>query len=179
MLSLKCWFISTLPAVFLIHCWYMIAVTLSPLMERNLLQFSVLLRSWHFNNLLMIQSLVTQKVILECRREQLAWWKWTSYPTLQPTVLLIGSVFFVWLLLSFCPFVLRLTGFQLPSPIVSTGSRLTLWLLSDYAVSGQGFKAVYEGNSTLFIFQQQENLLYFSCSINAINWNLISKYLCN
>uniref|UniRef100_A0A8C2WMG0 CUB and Sushi multiple domains 2 n=1 Tax=Cyclopterus lumpus TaxID=8103 RepID=A0A8C2WMG0_CYCLU len=38
----------------------------------------------------------------------------------------------------------RLSGFQLPSPIVSTGSRLTLWLLSDYAVSGQGFKAVYE-----------------------------------
>uniref|UniRef100_A0A3Q1CLJ1 CUB and Sushi multiple domains 2 n=1 Tax=Amphiprion ocellaris TaxID=80972 RepID=A0A3Q1CLJ1_AMPOC len=38
----------------------------------------------------------------------------------------------------------RLTGFQLPSPIVSTGSRLTLWLLSDYAVSGQGFKAIYE-----------------------------------
>ncbi|XP_067112326.1 CUB and sushi domain-containing protein 2 [Osmerus mordax] len=38
----------------------------------------------------------------------------------------------------------RLTGFQLPSPIVSTGPRLTLWLLSDYAVSGQGFKAVYE-----------------------------------
>lgn len=38
----------------------------------------------------------------------------------------------------------RLTGFQLPAPIVSTGSRLTLWLLSDYAVSGQGFKAVYE-----------------------------------
>uniref|UniRef100_A0A8B9LZ55 CUB and Sushi multiple domains 2 n=1 Tax=Astyanax mexicanus TaxID=7994 RepID=A0A8B9LZ55_ASTMX len=38
----------------------------------------------------------------------------------------------------------RLTGFQLPPPIVSTGARLTLWLLSDYAVSGQGFKAVYE-----------------------------------
>ncbi|XP_039461230.1 CUB and sushi domain-containing protein 1a [Oreochromis aureus] len=38
----------------------------------------------------------------------------------------------------------RLTGFQLPPPIVSTGSRLTLWLLSDYAVSGQGFKAAYE-----------------------------------
>uniref|UniRef100_H3CV01 CUB and Sushi multiple domains 2 n=1 Tax=Tetraodon nigroviridis TaxID=99883 RepID=H3CV01_TETNG len=38
----------------------------------------------------------------------------------------------------------RLTGFQLPSPIVSTGSRLTLWLLSDYAVSGQGFKVNYE-----------------------------------
>ncbi|KAI4818315.1 hypothetical protein KUCAC02_011659, partial [Chaenocephalus aceratus] len=39
---------------------------------------------------------------------------------------------------------LQLSGFQLPSPIVSTGSRITLWLLSDYAVSGQGFKAVYE-----------------------------------
>lgn len=49
------------------------------------------------------------------------------------------------LLLSFSG---RLTGFQLPSPIVSTGSWLTLWLLSDYAVSGQGFKAVYEGKCT-------------------------------
>uniref|UniRef100_A0A8K9V7L3 CUB and Sushi multiple domains 2 n=1 Tax=Oncorhynchus mykiss TaxID=8022 RepID=A0A8K9V7L3_ONCMY len=38
----------------------------------------------------------------------------------------------------------RLTGFQLPSPIVSTGPILTLWLLTDYAVSGQGFKAVFE-----------------------------------
>ncbi|XP_036410979.1 CUB and sushi domain-containing protein 2 [Megalops cyprinoides] len=38
----------------------------------------------------------------------------------------------------------RLTGFQLPAPIISTGPRLTLWLLSDYAVSGQGFKASYE-----------------------------------
>ncbi|KAK6324287.1 hypothetical protein J4Q44_G00066260, partial [Coregonus suidteri] len=38
----------------------------------------------------------------------------------------------------------RLTGFQLPSPIVSTGPVLTLWLLTDYAVSGQGFKAIYE-----------------------------------
>lgn len=43
--------------------------------------------------------------------------------------------------------VYRLTGFRLPPPIVSTGARLTLWLLSDYAVSGQGFKAVYEGRS--------------------------------
>ncbi|XP_055512126.1 CUB and sushi domain-containing protein 1-like [Leucoraja erinacea] len=39
----------------------------------------------------------------------------------------------------------RLTGFQLPSPIVSSGSVLTLWLISDYAVSAQGFRAVYEG----------------------------------
>uniref|UniRef100_A0A9J8ATL8 CUB and Sushi multiple domains 2 n=1 Tax=Cyprinus carpio carpio TaxID=630221 RepID=A0A9J8ATL8_CYPCA len=46
----------------------------------------------------------------------------------------------------------RLTGFQLPAPIVSTGPRLTLWLLSDYAVSGQGFKAVYEGKKSSRIF---------------------------
>ncbi|KAL4624103.1 CUB and sushi domain-containing protein 1-like [Arapaima gigas] len=38
----------------------------------------------------------------------------------------------------------RLTGFELPAPIVSSTPRLTLWLLSDYAVSGQGFKASYE-----------------------------------
>ncbi|XP_069079880.1 CUB and sushi domain-containing protein 2 [Pleurodeles waltl] len=38
----------------------------------------------------------------------------------------------------------RLTGFQLPAPIVSTGSLLTLWLVSDYAVSAQGFHASYE-----------------------------------
>ncbi|XP_072403925.1 CUB and sushi domain-containing protein 2-like [Chiloscyllium punctatum] len=38
----------------------------------------------------------------------------------------------------------RLTGFQLPPPIVSSSSVLTLWLLSDYAVSAQGFRAVYE-----------------------------------
>ncbi|CAF99444.1 unnamed protein product, partial [Tetraodon nigroviridis] len=46
---------------------------------------------------------------------------------------------------SLCDSHIWLTGFQLPSPIVSTGSRLTLWLLSDYAVSGQGFKVNYEG----------------------------------
>ncbi|XDV34772.1 hypothetical protein PO909_004899 [Leuciscus waleckii] len=46
----------------------------------------------------------------------------------------------------------HLTGFQLPAPIVSTGPRLTLWLLSDYAVSGQGFKAVYEGKNHVLIF---------------------------
>lgn len=39
----------------------------------------------------------------------------------------------------------RLTGFQLPAPIVSTGVMLSLWLVSDYAVSAQGFQANYEG----------------------------------
>uniref|UniRef100_A0A8C3I1H3 CUB and Sushi multiple domains 2 n=1 Tax=Chrysemys picta bellii TaxID=8478 RepID=A0A8C3I1H3_CHRPI len=38
----------------------------------------------------------------------------------------------------------RLTGFQLPAPIVSTGVVLSLWLVSDYAVSAQGFQANYE-----------------------------------
>ncbi|KAJ8289371.1 hypothetical protein GJAV_G00000520 [Gymnothorax javanicus] len=38
----------------------------------------------------------------------------------------------------------RLTGFQLPAPVVSSGRFLTLWFLSDYAVSGQGFRACYE-----------------------------------
>ena len=39
----------------------------------------------------------------------------------------------------------RLSGFQLPSCIVSTGSILTLWFTTDFAVSAQGFKALYEG----------------------------------
>ncbi|XP_068184525.1 CUB and sushi domain-containing protein 1a [Antennarius striatus] len=39
---------------------------------------------------------------------------------------------------------LRLSGFMLPSPIVSTGSILALWFTTDFAVSAQGFKAVYE-----------------------------------
>ncbi|KAM6428143.1 CUB and sushi domain-containing protein 2 isoform 2-T3 [Liasis olivaceus] len=40
----------------------------------------------------------------------------------------------------------RLTGFQLPPPIVSTGVVLSLWLVSDYAVSAQGFQATYEAD---------------------------------
>nr|XP_015809261.2 CUB and sushi domain-containing protein 1 isoform X2 [Nothobranchius furzeri] len=39
---------------------------------------------------------------------------------------------------------MRLSGFMLPSPIVSTGSILALWFTTDFAVSAQGFKAVYE-----------------------------------
>ncbi|KAL6038972.1 hypothetical protein STEG23_010061, partial [Scotinomys teguina] len=38
----------------------------------------------------------------------------------------------------------RLTGFQLPATIVSTASTLSLSLISDYAVSAQGFRASYE-----------------------------------
>lgn len=39
----------------------------------------------------------------------------------------------------------RLTGFQLPATIVSAASILSLSLISDYAVSAQGFRASYEG----------------------------------
>ncbi|KAG5194306.1 hypothetical protein JEQ12_013103 [Ovis aries] len=39
---------------------------------------------------------------------------------------------------------LWLSGFQLPSSIVSSGSILTLWFTTDFAVSAQGFKALYE-----------------------------------
>ncbi|XP_047218456.1 CUB and sushi domain-containing protein 1-like [Girardinichthys multiradiatus] len=39
---------------------------------------------------------------------------------------------------------MRLSGFLLPSPIVSSGSILALWFTTDFAVSAQGFKAVYE-----------------------------------
>ena len=44
-----------------------------------------------------------------------------------------------------CFFKFRLSGFQLPSSIVSTGSILTLWFTTDFAVSAQGFRALYEG----------------------------------
>uniref|UniRef100_A0A3Q4GHG8 CUB and Sushi multiple domains 1 n=1 Tax=Neolamprologus brichardi TaxID=32507 RepID=A0A3Q4GHG8_NEOBR len=39
---------------------------------------------------------------------------------------------------------MRLSGFMLPSPVVSSGSILALWFTTDFAVSAQGFKAVYE-----------------------------------
>uniref|UniRef100_A0A8C1ZS09 CUB and Sushi multiple domains 1 n=1 Tax=Cyprinus carpio TaxID=7962 RepID=A0A8C1ZS09_CYPCA len=39
---------------------------------------------------------------------------------------------------------MRLSGFMLPSPIVSSGSILALWFTTDFAVSAQGFKAIYE-----------------------------------
>lgn len=55
-----------------------------------------------------------------------------------------------------CAFLLhRLSGFQLPSSIVSTGSILTLCFTTDFAVSAQGFKAIYEGKNsfpTRFLF---------------------------
>lgn len=51
------------------------------------------------------------------------------------------SSFFLFFLFS------RLSGFMLPSPIVSSGSILALWFTTDFAVSAQGFKAVYEGKA--------------------------------
>ncbi|KAA0710329.1 CUB and sushi domain-containing protein 3 [Triplophysa tibetana] len=40
---------------------------------------------------------------------------------------------------------LRLTGFQIPPPVTSTGSVFSLRLTSDFAVSAHGFKIYYEG----------------------------------
>lgn len=101
----------------------------------------------------------------------------SSYLTLEPPVLMVGSVFLC-IHFSFS-FFRRLTGFQLPSPIVSTGSRLTLWLLSDYAVSGQGFKAVFEGKSTspfyFFLLNPQKRATVWSSArmLMWLTWALI------
>lgn len=55
---------------------------------------------------------------------------------------------FTGLMLPHCLFLFcRLSGFMLPSPIVSSGSILALWFTTDFAVSAQGFKAVYEGKT--------------------------------
>lgn len=59
----------------------------------------------------------------------------TKCPPISSTTQLIVSV----------SFGFRLSGFQLPSSIVSSGSILTLWFTTDFAVSAQGFKALYEG----------------------------------
>ncbi|MXQ94524.1 hypothetical protein E5288_WYG021617 [Bos mutus] len=51
-----------------------------------------------------------------------------------------------------------LSGFQLPSSIVSSGSILTLWFTTDFAVSAQGFKALYEGKALedMYVIQMHE-----------------------
>uniref|UniRef100_A0A8C1UMN4 CUB and Sushi multiple domains 2 n=1 Tax=Cyprinus carpio TaxID=7962 RepID=A0A8C1UMN4_CYPCA len=70
----------------------------------------------------------------------------------------------------------RLTGFQLPAPIVSTGPRLTLWLLSDYAVSGQGFKLVYGYHS---LCGNPESLPKCYCLGSTFNIGDKIRYSCN
>lgn len=42
----------------------------------------------------------------------------------------------------------RLTGFQIPPPVTSTGSVFSLRLTSDFAVSAHGFKIYYEGKDS-------------------------------
>lgn len=41
----------------------------------------------------------------------------------------------------------RLTGFQVPPPVTSTGNVFSLRLTSDFAVSAHGFKLNYEGQT--------------------------------
>lgn len=71
------------------------------------------------------------------------------------SMLLVGDAFSSFNLehVLFFPLVclfLRLSGFMLPSPIVSSGSILALWFTTDFAVSAQGFKAVYEGKACVW-----------------------------
>ncbi|KAF3833955.1 hypothetical protein F7725_025159 [Dissostichus mawsoni] len=40
--------------------------------------------------------------------------------------------------------ILRITGFQVPPPVTSTGNVFSLRLTSDFAVSAHGFKLNYE-----------------------------------
>lgn len=60
---------------------------------------------------------------------------------------------------------------MLPSPIVSSGSILALWFTTDFAVSAQGFKAIYEGKKHcfFFIFTIQAYNDYFVLIIIAYN----------
>ncbi|KAM7324293.1 hypothetical protein ACRRTK_016598 [Alexandromys fortis] len=51
----------------------------------------------------------------------------------------------------------KLTGFQLPATIVSAASTLSLSLISDYAVSAQGFRASYEA---VYVKKSSIQLLY-------------------
>lgn len=47
----------------------------------------------------------------------------------------------------------RLTGFQVPPPVTSTGNVFSLRLTSDFAVSAHGFKLNYEGQKvSVFVF---------------------------
>lgn len=97
-----------------------------------------------------LKLLIISGWIKSTLQKKLSLYSWLGDSRATTALLLISSCF-LWLRLSLCPFVCRLTGFQLPSPIVSTGSMLTLWLLSDYAVSGQGFKVNYEGKKYIYI----------------------------
>ena len=57
-----------------------------------------------------------------------------------------SSVFLTQPLL-FPALLFRLTGFQVPSPVTSTGNVFSLRLTSDFAVSAHGFKLNYEGKA--------------------------------
>lgn len=83
------------------------------------------------------------------------------------------------LLIALCFFYYRLTGFQLPSPIVSSGSVLTLWLISDYAVSAQGFRAVYEGKC--FLLEIPSCVVVYCVAVKKtlmLTQNIVDETLC-
>lgn len=55
----------------------------------------------------------------------------------------------------------RITGFQLPAPVTSTGSIFSLRLTSDFAVSAHGFKIYYEGETHYSTF-------HFLCCLQRV-----------
>lgn len=59
-------------------------------------------------------------------------------------------------------FHFRLSGFMLPSPIVSSGSILALWFTTDFAVSAQGFKAIYEGRKHCFLLYELVMIIWLN-----------------
>lgn len=144
------WFVCYFPS--LLHCRFMSAViAVTPFGKETHVKFPSLVEDLTFQHYGWFQS---SQNFLPIHLRELPF-RWKPQTSLHETSFLIlesnfGLDYQTDLFFS-CSFhfsvSLRLTGFQLPSPIVSTGSRLTLWLLSDYAVSGQGFKAVYEGKT--------------------------------
>uniref|UniRef100_A0A672FLN5 CUB and Sushi multiple domains 1 n=1 Tax=Salarias fasciatus TaxID=181472 RepID=A0A672FLN5_SALFA len=74
---------------------------------------------------------------------------------------------------------MRLSGFMLPSPIVSSGSILALWFTTDFAVSAQGFKAVYEGKKMLhpgFVLEGHSILTCIVSPGSGAQWDFPSPF---
>uniref|UniRef100_A0A3P8WB35 CUB and sushi domain-containing protein 1-like n=1 Tax=Cynoglossus semilaevis TaxID=244447 RepID=A0A3P8WB35_CYNSE len=75
---------------------------------------------------------------------------------------------------------MRLSGFMLPSPIVSSGSILALWFTTDFAVSAQGFKAVYEGKTTCWCLYSDGSMMMFGWTTEGgVTANESCEVLCH
>lgn len=69
---------------------------------------------------------------------------------------------------------------MLPSPIVSSGSILALWFTTDFAVSAQGFKAVYEGKTTCWCLYSDGSMMMFGWTTEGgVTANESCEVLCH